>query len=127
MKKNILAIGMIFLFIGIAALPLCSASTPSTVLSTSNNDQPPRPRYFFIKAQIDGTVSGLHQGIFRITAHGPIDLTANALSGTFDQYFCGSSWTISAICTKLEVTNQGNGIYHIKGTVYLCHFYELTV
>lgn len=123
MKRNILAIGMIALFIGIAILPICSASTSSTVLSTNKNGQPPQPRFFFIKAQVEGTVSELRQkGIFGVTGHGPIDLTVTAPSGTFHQYFYGSAWIFFARFAKIEKVDQGNGIYYIKGTVYLCHF-----
>jgi hypothetical protein len=121
MKKNIFIIGIISLFIGLTVLPLCSASTSSTVLSTSTNDPPPPIHYFFIKAQVEGTVSGLQKGIFRVTGHGPIDLTVNALSGTYNQYFYGSSWTFSAIFTKLITFDPEHN--YIKGTVYFCRFY----
>jgi len=126
MRKNIFVIGIISLFIGIAALPTCSASTSSTVLSTSKNDQPPSIHYFFIKAQIEGTVSGLgSHGIFQnwVTAHGPIDLTVTAPSGTFHQYFYGSSWIFSARAAGLDIVWKGGNTYYIEGTVYLCRFH----
>lgn len=43
MKKNIFVIGIISLLVGIAVLPMCSAITPYSVLSTSENcsDQTP--------------------------------------------------------------------------------------
>jgi len=132
MKKNILAIGIISLFIGIAVLPICSASTPSSVLSTSKEDsQKPLggERKFFVKAQVEGTVTGFHQGFtggkhilpIRIFGWSPHVTITPAYYGEPVTFELDPAWSFTARFAKWETVEEIDfNTYYIKGTVYFC-------
>lgn len=119
MKKNILAIGMIALFIGMAVLPTCSALPP----------------VFYIKAHVDGTVNGLHQRTigayaFRVYAHGPIHLAVETWRGkTYIDWDGGLMLGFSARLAKWDTAPQlidpEQETYYVNGTVYICTIKDL--
>jgi hypothetical protein len=127
MKKNILAIGIISLLIGIAILPICTASTNENVSDekplTEDNE------YKFFRLRIEGTVTGLQKyKLFGISGGSPIDITAQSFirgSGRF--YYPGPDRI--PFTAKFVRWSPGYpyedpeqpGLWHVKGVVYFWH------